>query len=101
MRWRFGVLVGLAVAGVPTIPGAAPVGVSCVLSPSYAADVLDRLVADVEVVQEPVAEVSPSFPPWMDVKGSEGPPPFGEERVKAGDVVLRHVALHGCGGDES
>lgn len=99
MRWRFGVLVGLALAGVSTIPGAAPVGVSCVLSPSYAADVLDDLIAEVEVTQEPVPTVSLSFPPGMDVKAYEGPPPFGEERVKAEDVVLRHVASHGCGGD--
>ncbi|MET9247342.1 hypothetical protein [Nonomuraea sp. NPDC003709] len=101
MGWRVAVAAGVALAAVPTIAAAAPVGVSCLMSTSYTDKLIDAWIAENAraTVQQPVPEITATFSPYMDVKVMEGPPPMGEERVTTEELALYVVALKGCNGD--
>ncbi|MEV4580462.1 hypothetical protein AB0K16_45275 [Nonomuraea jabiensis] len=98
MGWRVAVLAGVALAAVPTITAAAPVGVSCLMSASYTDKVIDAWIAEnaPATAQQPVPETTATFSPYMDVKAMEGPPPIGEESVTTEELALYVVALKGC-----
>ncbi|MEV0382821.1 hypothetical protein [Nonomuraea sp. NPDC050643] len=99
LRPRAVVLAALALVAVPTVHAAAPIGVSCLLSPSYAAAVVDKWIAENAVAEpEPAPKVSPSFPPWMDVKVLDEPA-MGVENVTTEELARHLVTLYGCDGD--
>ncbi|MGA4993466.1 hypothetical protein [Nonomuraea bangladeshensis] len=83
---------------VATVPAAAPVGVSCLMSTSYTDRLVDAWIAEdaPAPVHQPTPTVTPTLSPYMDVKAGEGPPPIGEERVTTGELARYLVGLKGC-----
>ncbi|MFG1615480.1 hypothetical protein ACGFI3_22195 [Nonomuraea wenchangensis] len=98
MGWRIAVLVGIGLVVVTTIPAAAPVGVSCLMSTSYTGKLIDAWIAEhaPAPVHQPTPTITPTLSPYMDVKAGEGPPPMGEERVTTEELARYVVALKGC-----
>lgn len=98
---RVAVVAVVALAAVPLITAAAPIGVSCLMSPSYTDKLIDAWIAEnaPATVQQPVPEITETFSPYMDVKVMEGPPPMGEESVTTEELALYVVALKGCNSD--
>ncbi|MEV4173809.1 hypothetical protein [Nonomuraea sp. NPDC049709] len=101
MGRRIAVLIGVGLAAVPTIPAAAPVGVSCLMSTSYTDKLIDAWIAEnaPAMVLRPAPEITPTFSPYSDVKMVEGPPPMGEESVTTEELARYVVALKGCNND--
>lgn len=101
MGWRIAVLIGVGLVAVLTIPAAAPVGVSCLMSTSYTDKLIDAWIAEnaPATVRQPAPEITPTFPSYGDVKVMEGPPPMGQESVTTEELARYVVALKGCDND--